>query len=99
VRGGDGLRKAYAMDIAGKEAVRAALGQNGLSLLEDDDDDDGLGDVGKWGIMEEIQTDGSDESTTTYYPTIPLAIQYSNWSPGQTFSFTIRNLTAQLPNE
>jgi hypothetical protein len=82
----------YAMDFTSKEAARAALIQNGLSmvLLEEEED------AGMWGDIESIRL--YDFKTgiafSKLYDSLEEAVQ--NWTPGQQFDFVVRQVPAKI---
>mmetsp|Transcript_16838 Transcript_16838/g.46213 ORF Transcript_16838/g.46213 Transcript_16838/m.46213 type:complete len:513 (+) Transcript_16838:1165-2703(+) len=95
----------YAMDFTAKEATRAALRQNGLEMvLQEEDEDQGM-----WGDVEavrlyddddDIDTSGSEtpgsssSSSSELYDSLEEAI--ADWTPGQTFDFVVRQVPAKL---
>jgi hypothetical protein len=85
----------YAMDFTAKEAVRAALLENGLELvLSEDEEDEGM-----WGEIDLIRllNDGENESSDgVLYDSWLDAIGTGNWTPGQAFSFVARNVPAKM---
>lgn len=85
----ENIYKSYAMTLAGKEATQLALKQNGLefdvmsqSMKEDSEEEN-------WGEMENIKI-GAD-----IYETPEEAVEDGQWSPGQPFSFVVRNVRAK----
>ncbi len=91
--------KLYAMDITAKEAVKAALDQNGLELAVDDEDGAQNQDEGLWGDVENVRIldpiTGQPEDDETY-DLFDNAVEEGDWEPGQPFSFMVRNVPARL---
>ncbi|KAG7344617.1 hypothetical protein IV203_022625 [Nitzschia inconspicua] len=93
--GSDDIRQAftlYAMDFTAKEATRAALNQNGLQLvLQEEEEDQGM-----WGDVEAVRL--YDMETETPLPTLYESLEdaLSDWTPGQTFDFVARQVPAKL---
>lgn len=94
--------KTYAMDITAKEAVKAALQQNGFDFINLFGDDGAMQDIGEWGAVESVQilnvettgeVNNSDEAS---YTTLQLAVEKGGWIPGETFNFVVRNVPAKL---
>lgn len=82
----------YAMDFTAKEAVRAALKQNGLELvLQEDEQDEGL-----WADVDSIEL--LDEAGTA--PVSQLFDSWDDavdhWTPGQGFNFVARQVPAKM---
>lgn len=83
--------KLYAMDFTAKEAVRAALKQNGLELvLSEDEQDEGL-----WADVDTIRLldEGGDPLPTIYDSWEDAA---DKWTPGQAFHFVARQVPAKM---
>jgi len=94
------IYRIYAMDITAKEAVKAALQQNGLELALSQDDEQSQ-DAGLWGEIDSIQlvdaTTGSLEGDgSDIYSSLQEAVEEGDWSPGQPFNFVVRNVPAKL---
>eukprot|EP00536_Pseudo-nitzschia_multiseries_P014367 jgi/Psemu1/262121/estExt_Genewise1Plus.C_6940003 len=81
----------YAMDFTAKEATRAALGQNGLQMvLQEEDEDQGM-----WGDVEVVRLyDSSEQPGNKLYDSLEEAIV--DWTPGQTFDFVVRQVPAKM---
>jgi hypothetical protein len=81
----------YAMDFTAKEATRAALKQNGLDMvLQEEEEDQGM-----WGDVEAIRLyDSSEQPTSMFYDSLEEAVL--DWSPGQTFDFVVRQVPAKI---
>lgn len=82
----------YAMDFTAKEAARAALTQNGLDMvLQEEEEDQGM-----WGDVEAIRL--YDEKTgiafSTLYDSLEEAVK--EWTPGQPFDFVVRQVPAKI---
>lgn len=84
--------KIYALDFSAKEAVRAALLQNGLEMVLTAQEED----VGMWGDVESIRL--LDETTG-----VPIGPVYDDWeeavdfwTPGQPFDFVVRQVPAKM---
>lgn len=92
---GDEIRRAftlYAMDFTAKEATRAALSQNGLEMvLQDEDEDQGM-----WGDIEAVRL--YDEQTGIAFDALydSLDDAVNDWSPGQPFDFVVRQVPAKI---
>jgi hypothetical protein len=83
--------KVYAMDFTAREATKAALNQNGLQIELDDDDLD----VGMWGDLDNIQIlDARLKPVGSLYDSIDNIVKV--WTPGQPFSFVVRNVPARI---
>lgn len=89
----------YAMDASAKEAVKAAMTNNGYEMNLGDDL--AMQDVGAWGTVEQVQfidpltgkaMEGEDGSTS--YDSWMDAIEKGKWVPGDGFSFVIRRVPA-----
>eukprot|EP00815_Leptocylindrus_aporus_P002020 CAMPEP_0116076292 /NCGR_PEP_ID=MMETSP0322-20121206/17159_1 /TAXON_ID=163516 /ORGANISM="Leptocylindrus danicus var. apora, Strain B651" /LENGTH=104 /DNA_ID=CAMNT_0003566545 /DNA_START=263 /DNA_END=573 /DNA_ORIENTATION=- len=76
----------FAMDLSAKEATRAALNQNGMDFVDE-------GENELWGEVENIQVGGLT------FDTFQDAVDSGSWSPGQDFSFVVRNVKAYVPSE
>jgi hypothetical protein len=80
--------KLHALDFTAKEAVRAALKQNGLEMGLTDEEED----IGMWGDVESIRL--IDESTGE--PTGQIHDDWEgavdSWTPGQSFDFVVRQV-------
>lgn len=83
--------KVYAMDFTAREASKAALNQNGLQIeLEDNDLDEGM-----WGDLDNIQIlDARLKPIGPSYDSIDDVVKA--WTPGQPFSFVVRNVPARI---
>ena len=84
--------KIYALDFTAKEAVRAALKQNGLEMvLTEDEQDEGL-----WGDVDSIRLANEEESVneSIIYDSWEEAVE--DWTPGQSFSFVVRQVPAKM---
>lgn len=92
--------KLYAMDITAKEAVKAALDQNGLQLAIDDSEGNQSQDEGMWGDIDFVKLidpmTGEIEEGTEDYDSFDAAVEEGDWEPGQPFNFVIRNVPARL---
>jgi hypothetical protein len=90
--------KIYAMDITAKEAVKAALDQNGLSLAIDDAE--AGQDEGDWGVIDCVYLidpkTGKIEDGSVEYDSFDTAVQEGDWEPGQPYNFVVRNVPARL---
>jgi len=87
----------YAMDASAKEAVKAAMSNNGYEMNLGDDM--AMQDVGAWGSVEQVllldpltgnPIEGEDGSSS--YDSWEDAIQNGGWIPGDGFSFVIRKV-------
>ena len=90
--------KLYAMDFTAKEAVRAALKQNGLELvLADDEQDEGLwGDIDSIRLLNYEDDEGQQQPIgVEIYDSWEEAID-EGWTPGQGFSFVARQVPAKM---
>ena len=91
----DEIRQAftlYALDFTAKEAVRAALKQQGLDMvLQEEEEDQGM-----WGDVEAVRL--YDMATEEPYPRIYDSLEEAveDWTPGQTFDFVARQVPAKL---
>jgi hypothetical protein len=91
----DEIRQAftlYAMDFTAKEATRAALAQNGLVMvLQEEEEDQGM-----WGDVEAVRL--YDEKTGIAFDTIYDSLEEAvpNWTPGQPFDFVVRQVPANI---
>lgn len=82
--------KIYAMDFTAKEAVRAALVQNGLELvLSDEEQDEGL-----WADIDSIRLLDPNQEQGTVYDSWQEVVE--DWTPGQAFSFVARQVQAKM---
>ena len=81
----------YAMDFTAKEATRAALKQNGLDMvLQEEEEDQGM-----WGDIEAVRLyDSTEKPLPTLYDSLEEAIE--DWEPGQTFDFVVRQVPAKV---
>lgn len=86
--------KLCAMDFTAKEAVRAALQQNGLELILNENEQD----QGMWGSVDSIRLLEDDENnkdgTVVMYDDWEDCVD--RWSPGQDFSFVARQVPAKI---
>jgi hypothetical protein len=84
--------KLHALDFTAKEAVRAALKQNGLEMGLTDEEED----IGMWGDVDSIRL--VDESTGE--PTGPMYDDWEaavdSWTPGQSFDFVVRQVPTKM---
>lgn len=87
----------YAMDACAKEAVKAAMSNNGYEMNLGDDM--AMQDVGAWGTVEAIvfldplsgkPMEGEDGSKS--YSSWMDAIEKGKWMPGDGFSFIVRRV-------
>ena len=93
----DDVYKLYAMDITAKEAVKAALDQNGMDIAVMNDNDPQSMDEGMWGDVETVRLYSNEgEMTTEMHDSLDDAIAMGQWKPGQSFSFVVRNVPAKL---
>ncbi len=94
----DDVYKLYAMDITAKEVVKAALDQNGMELALMNDQDPQSQDEGMWGDIEFVRLfdDKSGEFKSQSYECLDDAVEEGGWTPGQAFSFVVRNVPAKL---
>lgn len=83
--------KIYAMDFTAKEAVRAALKQNGLELvLADEEQDEGM-----WADIDTIRLLADNgEALPGVYDSWDEAVD--QWTPGQGFDFVARQVPAKM---
>jgi hypothetical protein len=84
--------RVYAMDFTAKEAVRAALKQNGMELaLQEEEQDQGI-----WGGIDSIRIlDEQDMPMAEhFYDSWEEAVDH--WSPGQAFHFVARQVPAKM---
>jgi hypothetical protein len=84
-----------AMDFTAKEAVRAALQENGLELILTEDEQD----EGMWGDIDSIRllvNDEENSASAILYDSWQDAIQVGGWTPGQPFSFVARQVPAKM---
>ena len=85
--------KLYALDFTAKEAVRAALKQNGLELALQDDEQD----MNMWGEVDSIQLldmETSNDPVGPMYDDWEDAVD--DWTPGQAFNFVVRQVPAKM---
>ena len=81
----------YAMDFTAKEATRAALKQNGLDMILQEEEED----QGMWGDIEAIRLyDNAERPGDTMYDSLEEAVL--EWKPGQTFDFVVRQVPAKI---
>mmetsp|Transcript_22362 Transcript_22362/g.25150 ORF Transcript_22362/g.25150 Transcript_22362/m.25150 type:complete len:726 (+) Transcript_22362:124-2301(+) len=82
----------YAMDFTAKEATRAALKENGLDMVLQEEEED----AGMWADLEAIRLYdiGTENPTTKIYDSLEDAIV--DWTPGQTFDFVARQVPAKM---
>ncbi len=95
----DDVYKLYTMDITAKEAVKAALDQNGMELAVLNEDDPQSQDEGMWGDVDSIRLMDMDKEgswQSDLYDNLDDAVEQGQWSPGQIFSFVVRNVPAKL---
>ena len=78
----------FAMDLSAKEATKAALLQNGMDMIEDEESASQL-----WGEVENIRIEGYSDDI---YDSFQDAAEGGKWIPGKTFSFVVRNVQAKL---
>lgn len=82
----------YALDFTAKEAVRAALKQNGMELaLTDNEQDQGM-----WGDVDSIRLHADDDGNPLpeLYDSWEDAVDH--WTPGQGFDFVARQVPAKM---
>jgi hypothetical protein len=82
----------YAMDFTAKEATRAALEQNGMVLvLQEEEEDQGM-----WGDVEAVRLYDVETGIafSVLYDSLEEAVQ--DWAPGQTFDFVVRQVPAKI---
>jgi phosphopantetheinyl transferase (holo-ACP synthase) len=82
----------YAMDFTAKEAARAALKQNGLQMvLQEEEEDQGM-----WGDVEAIRLydNKTGKKINKLYDSLEDAV--NNWVPGQQFDFVVRQVPAKV---
>lgn len=82
----------YAMDFTAKEAARAALKQNGLQMvLQEEEEDQGM-----WGDVEAIRLYDAKTGIkfNKLYDSLEDAV--NNWVPGQQFDFVVRQVPAKV---
>ena len=82
----------YAMDFTAKEAARAALTENGLEMvLQEEEEDQGM-----WGDVEAVRL--YDEETGDPFPRLYDSLEdaVKDWTPGQTFDFVARQVPAKI---
>lgn len=86
----------YAMDFTAKEAARAALQQNGLQMVLQEEE----GDQGMWGDVEAVRLydneTGGLPSQSIVYDSLEEAVEDGGWTPGQTFDFVARQVPAKI---
>lgn len=100
----DDVYKLYAMDITAKEAVKAALDQNGMEIALMNENDPSSQDEGMWGDVDSIKLmdvdkDNNDDDSvwkSDVYDSLDDAVELGQWKPGQPFSFVVRNVPAKL---
>lgn len=82
----------YAMDFTAKEAARAALSQNGLEMVLQQEEED----AGMWGDIEAIRL--YDEATGIQFNKLYDSIEEAatQWTPGQQFDFVVRQVPAKI---
>lgn len=93
--------KTYAMDITAKEAVKAALEQNGLDIVNLSGDNDAMQDIGVWGAIDSVRLPDTEmgkleSNVGESHCTLQLAVEEGGWIPGQAFSFVVRNVPTKL---
>ena len=76
----------FAMDCSAKEASRLALEQNGMELIEMEDQ--------LWGEVENIRLTGSNGGEV--FDTLQDAVENGQWKPGQDFDCVVRNVKARV---
>jgi len=82
----------YAMDFTAKEAVRAALSQNGLEMvLQEEEEDQGM-----WGDVEAIRLYNVETGSAIAKMYDSLEDAVKDWTPGQTFDFVGRQVPAKI---
>jgi len=83
--------KLYAMDFTAKEAVKAALKQNGLEIsLKEDEEDQGM-----WGDVDSIfLLDDQGNRLREMYDSWEEVVD--KWTPGQGFDFVARQVPAKM---
>ena len=83
--------KIYAMDFTAKEAVKAALKQNGMEIaLKEDEEDQGM-----WGDVDSIfLLDDEGNKLREIYDSWEEVVD--KWTPGQGFDFVARQVPAKM---
>jgi hypothetical protein len=92
------IYRVYTMDITAKEAVKAALNQNGLELALDQEDDASQ-DSGLWGDIDSVQLLDSlhpSEKIVASFDSLEEAVELGLWHPGQDFHFVVRNVPGRF---
>ena len=81
----------FAMDSSAKEAVKMALEQNGVEMIEDDTE----AAIGNqlWGEVENIKISTENNAS---YDSFQEAVESGEWKPGTDFSFVVRNVKARV---
>jgi hypothetical protein len=91
------IRRAFtlcAMDFTAKEATKAALQQNGLEIvLQQDEEDEGM-----WGDFDSIRLLDKETGKPVpgIYESTEDAIDIGKWEPGQGFDFVVRQVPAKI---
>lgn len=87
--------KLYSMEMTAKEAVKAALDQNGLELaLEESEENQWLLDADSIQLID--PETNQVESAEEIYDSFDAAVEEGDWEPGQPFNFVMRNVPARL---
>jgi len=81
--------KMCALDFTAKEAVRAALKQNGLELALTPEDEEA---EGLWGDVDSIRI--GDSATAEIFDDWEDCVD--EWTPGETFHFVVRQVPAKM---
>jgi hypothetical protein len=91
----DEIREAftlYAMDFTAKEATRAALEQNGMVMvLQEEEEDQGM-----WGDVEAVRLYDANTGIafSSLYDSLEEAVK--DWAPGQNYDFVVRQVPAKI---
>jgi hypothetical protein len=80
----------YAMDFTAKEAVRAALQENGLEMVLTEDQEQ----MGLWGMVDSVRLLQEDNSPGRLYEDWEDAVD--DWTPGQGFDFIVRQVPSKV---
>lgn len=87
--------KLYSMEMTAKEAVKAALDQNGLELaLEESEENQWILDADSIQLIDPETNEV--ESAEEVYDSFDAAVEEGDWEPGQPFNFVMRNVPARL---
>mmetsp|Transcript_21534 Transcript_21534/g.63087 ORF Transcript_21534/g.63087 Transcript_21534/m.63087 type:complete len:784 (-) Transcript_21534:127-2478(-) len=93
--------KLYAMDMTAKEAVKAALKQNGLQMATGGASEEGTAeeDLGAWGELEGlhlVDKSSGERIPGAAFDTVEEAVELGLWKPGQPFDFVARGVPAKV---